>query len=228
MFRTLIQRAAKSAPRAKVPNVIASLGHHEECLSFVSHPGVMAIAKILEQYDLIGHKANFTQENVDAIREFDEELADKAQKALDNNLKINFMELEHINNPEFLKVCLEEKSILEQARQEVIKMPKGVYDQPKCLANYRRADTPWALHKYAKAATAEHILQSEQFLGPMTDEFKAKLKKEIDLDYDKEVAKLDAEFYQQAAYTIPPSRGKDDVLPARGQAEVSQEKLPSK
>merc|ERR1719480_319901 len=68
-------------------------------------------------------RANFTQDNVEAIKNFDPELARKAQIAYDHKLPINFTQLELID--EALPRLLEEKKQLEAAREEVSKLPVG-------------------------------------------------------------------------------------------------------
>merc|ERR1719191_720386 len=71
-------------------------------------------------------RATFTQENVDAMKEFDLELARKAQIALDNQLPVNFVQLDTIESE--LPRLLEEKKQLEGARAGVLKLPTGKAD----------------------------------------------------------------------------------------------------
>eukprot|EP00922_Rhytidocystis_sp_ex-Travisia-forbesii_P030794 GHVS01045435.1.p1 GENE.GHVS01045435.1~~GHVS01045435.1.p1 ORF type:complete len:156 (-),score=25.02 GHVS01045435.1:656-1123(-) len=98
----------------------------------------MAVAKLLEMPRLAKSQATFSQENIDAIREFDEELARKCQVAYDNGLHVNMMDLEHIDRPGYLEALKRDKSILEQARREVEALPLGgPYTMPKCLADYK-------------------------------------------------------------------------------------------
>merc|ERR1719191_2046113 len=59
-------------------------------------------------------RATFTQENVDAMKEFDLELARKAQIAFDNQLPVNFVQLDNIETE--LPRLLEEKKQLDAAR----------------------------------------------------------------------------------------------------------------
>merc|ERR1719261_1477999 len=61
-------------------------------------------------------RATFTQENVDAMKEFDLELARKAQIAYDNQLPTNFVQLDTIEQE--LPRLLEEKKQLDAAREE--------------------------------------------------------------------------------------------------------------
>merc|ERR1719181_790497 len=76
-------------------------------------------------------RANFTQDNVEKIKDFDPELARKAQIAYDHKLPINFQQLELIED--ILPRLLEEKTQLEAARTTVAKLPAGKYELPKEL-----------------------------------------------------------------------------------------------
>eukprot|EP00921_Rhytidocystis_pertsovi_P009766 GHVQ01015709.1.p1 GENE.GHVQ01015709.1~~GHVQ01015709.1.p1 ORF type:complete len:238 (+),score=27.27 GHVQ01015709.1:55-768(+) len=129
-----------------VPNVLVEFGTGAKRLSFVSHPGVMAVAKLLEMRSLVTPRAVFTQGNVDAIREFDEELARKCQIALDNGLVINMMDVEHIDRPGYVDKLVKDKAALEAARKEVMSLPVGgPYTIPKSLENYQQpeVDPKW-------------------------------------------------------------------------------------
>ena len=125
-MRMLLRRARllKSA----VPDVFASVGW-ENRVTFVSHPGVMAVAKLLEQKGITRMKATFNQELIHEIAEHDEELARKAQIALDNNLSVEWRALDFIE--EELPRLLEEKKQLESARMQVLNAKDGDYSQPK-------------------------------------------------------------------------------------------------
>merc|ERR1719326_1973857 len=114
----------------KVPDVFVQFGMEQQ-FRFVSHPGVMAVSKLLEQRMVTQMRANFTQENVEKIKDFDPELARKAQIAYDHKLPINFQQLELIED--ILPRLLEEKSQIEAARSEVAKLPPGTYTLPKNL-----------------------------------------------------------------------------------------------
>merc|ERR1719326_1868306 len=114
----------------KVPDVFVQFGMEQQ-FRFVSHPGVMAVSKLLEQRMVTQMRANFTQENVEKIKDFDPELARKAQIAYDHKLPINFQQLEMIED--ILPRLLEEKSQIEAARAEVAKLPPGKYELPKNL-----------------------------------------------------------------------------------------------
>lgn len=127
---------------SKVCDALVSFGVRQNKTTFISHPGVMAVSQLLEMKFITRPRANLTQENVNAIFEFDCELAKKAQIALDNNLPINFFDLEYIDRPEYLKLLLEEKQILEKAREEVLNRPKGKYEMPEILKNYKRVEPP--------------------------------------------------------------------------------------
>lgn len=126
----------------KVCDALVSFGVRQNKTTFISHPGVMAVSQLLEMKLITRPRAKLTQENVNAIFEFDNELAKKAQIAVDNNLPINFFDLEYIDRPEYLKLLLEEKEILEKARDEVLKRPKGNYEMPEILKNYKRVEPP--------------------------------------------------------------------------------------
>merc|ERR1719387_2639443 len=106
----------------KVPDVFVTFGVEQQ-FRFVSHPGVMAVSKLLEMKGIVQSRATFTQENVDAMKEFDTDLAKKAQIALDNGLPINFKTLDTIE--ENLPGLLEEKKQLEAARSETLKLGRG-------------------------------------------------------------------------------------------------------
>ena len=122
MLRSFHRRAAK------VPNVICQMGW-ENKITFINHPGVMAVSKLLELRYVTRPRANFTPETVERIAEYDEELARKAQIALDNNLAINFIDLETVE--EDLPRLLQEKQQLEVARKAVLEAPVGQYALPK-------------------------------------------------------------------------------------------------
>eukprot|EP00922_Rhytidocystis_sp_ex-Travisia-forbesii_P026271 GHVS01038473.1.p1 GENE.GHVS01038473.1~~GHVS01038473.1.p1 ORF type:complete len:251 (-),score=50.51 GHVS01038473.1:437-1189(-) len=124
--------------RQDVPSVLVHFGTAMYQVSFVSHPGVMAVAKLLEMPQLAKSQAAFTLENIEAIREFDEELARKCQVAYDNGLNVNMMDLEHIDRPGYLEALKRDKTILAKARAEVAALPLGgPYPMPKCLADYQ-------------------------------------------------------------------------------------------
>merc|ERR1712151_743136 len=77
-------------------------------------------------------RATFTQENIERMKEFDPELARKAQIAYDHKLPVNFQQLEIIEGS--LPRLLEEKQQLEAARSETAKLPVGgPYELPKSL-----------------------------------------------------------------------------------------------
>merc|ERR1719378_1174968 len=115
---------------ASVPNVFVSFGMEQQ-FRFISHPGVMAVSRLLEQSMVTQMRANFTQENIEKVKEFDPDLARKAQIAYDHKLPINFQQLEMIED--ILPRLLEEKNQIEAARSEVAKLPPGSYELPKSL-----------------------------------------------------------------------------------------------
>eukprot|EP00747_Dinoflagellata_sp_TGD_P027491 gnl/TRDRNA2_/TRDRNA2_132646_c0_seq4.p2 gnl/TRDRNA2_/TRDRNA2_132646_c0~~gnl/TRDRNA2_/TRDRNA2_132646_c0_seq4.p2 ORF type:complete len:166 (+),score=50.57 gnl/TRDRNA2_/TRDRNA2_132646_c0_seq4:92-589(+) len=114
----------------KAPDVFVTFGIEQQ-FRFISHPGVMAISKLLEMKQITRMRAHFTQDNVDKMKEFDPELSRKAQIALDNDLPVNFQQLELIDD--ILPRLMEEKKQLEVARTTVLKLPAGTYDFPKAL-----------------------------------------------------------------------------------------------
>jgi len=132
-FRSAAKFAvSRGLPRTaeKVPNCIVSFGH-EFRLHFVNHPGVMAVTKLLELRALVEKRANFTQGNIDEMKNFDEELAAKAQIAYDNGVAINMKELLDIEAN--LPKLLEEKAQLENARSVAHSLPEGQYNYPPGL-----------------------------------------------------------------------------------------------
>jgi len=118
------------ASAAKVPDVFVQFGLEQQ-FRFVSHPGVMAVSRLLEMRMATQMRANFTQENVEKVKDFDPDLARKAQIAFDHKLPINFQQLELIDD--ILPRLLEEKSQIETARAEVAALPPGNYELPKGL-----------------------------------------------------------------------------------------------
>merc|ERR1719215_2381459 len=112
----------------KVPDVFVQFGLEQQ-FRFISHPGVMAVSRLLEMRTITRMRANFTQENIEGMKAFDPDLARKAQIAFDNKLPVNFQQLELIE--ESLPRLLEEKTQLEKLRAEVAKLPIGKYDMPK-------------------------------------------------------------------------------------------------
>merc|ERR1719265_2068627 len=115
---------------SKVPDVFVQFGMEQQ-FRFVSHPGVMAVSKLLEMRSVTQMRANFTTDNINKIKDFDPDLARKAQIAYDHKLPINFQQLELIED--ILPRLLEEKTQIEAARAEVAKLPPGNYALPKNL-----------------------------------------------------------------------------------------------
>merc|ERR1712224_281972 len=114
----------------KVPAVFVNFGMEQQ-FRFVSHPGVMAVAKLLEMRQVTQMRANFTEDNIAAMTKFDPDLARKAQIAYDHKLPVNFQQLELIDD--ILPRLLEEKTQLETAREGVANLPLGTYELPKEL-----------------------------------------------------------------------------------------------
>mmetsp|Transcript_18018 Transcript_18018/g.38458 ORF Transcript_18018/g.38458 Transcript_18018/m.38458 type:complete len:171 (+) Transcript_18018:64-576(+) len=115
----------------KVPDVFVQFGLEQQ-FRFISHPGVMAVSKLLEMRTIARMRANFTQENIEKMKMFDPELARKAQIAYDHKLPINFQQLEIVEDT--LPRLLEEKKQLEAARLSAEQMKVGgPYELPKSL-----------------------------------------------------------------------------------------------
>merc|ERR1719469_1775534 len=77
-------------------------------------------------------RAHFTPESIEKMKDFDPDLARKAQIAYANQLPINFQQLELIE--ETLPRLLEEKTQLAAARKEVAQLPVGgPYTLPSTL-----------------------------------------------------------------------------------------------
>mmetsp|Transcript_83480 Transcript_83480/g.131919 ORF Transcript_83480/g.131919 Transcript_83480/m.131919 type:complete len:168 (+) Transcript_83480:70-573(+) len=123
-----LRRSLKIAD--KVPAVFVNFGMEQQ-FRFVSHPGVMAVAKLLEMRCVTQMRAHFTEENIAGVKKFDPELARKAQIAYDHKLPVNFCQLELIDD--ILPRLLNEKNQLEAAREEVTSLPAGSYELPKSL-----------------------------------------------------------------------------------------------
>merc|ERR1711865_1119949 len=115
------------AAATKVPDVFVQFGMEQQ-FRFVSHPGVMAVSKLLEMRMVSQMRANFTQDNIEKMKDFDPDLARKAQIAYDHKLPVNFQQLELIDN--ILPRLLEEKTRIEAARVGVAQLPPGNYELP--------------------------------------------------------------------------------------------------
>ncbi|CDJ44230.1 hypothetical protein, conserved [Eimeria tenella] len=134
--------AAAAAPKTEVPDVLVSFGNQADRITFVSHPGVMAVSKLLEMEHVTQFRAVLTQEDVNAITEFDPELAKKAQVAVDEGLAVNFQDLEYFDRNEFVAAFKKEQKMLQQARDEVLQAPPGSYELPKAAADYKLPQAP--------------------------------------------------------------------------------------
>merc|ERR1712194_65567 len=122
VFFTMALRIGCRRLGEKVPDVFVQFGMEQQ-FRFISHPGVMAVSKLLEMKTISRMRANFTQENIEGMKAFDPELARKAQIAFDNKLPVNFQQLEIIE--EYLPRLLEEKQQLDAARAGVAKIAVG-------------------------------------------------------------------------------------------------------
>mmetsp|Transcript_41987 Transcript_41987/g.76280 ORF Transcript_41987/g.76280 Transcript_41987/m.76280 type:complete len:172 (+) Transcript_41987:118-633(+) len=125
-----VRSLARCATKDTIPRCVVTFGIEQQ-FRFVSHPGVMAVAKLLDMRQIVKMRATFTQDNIEDMKAFDPELARKAQIAYDNKVPINFQQLELIE--ESLPRLLDEKKQLEVARSEVAKLPPGKYELPKSL-----------------------------------------------------------------------------------------------
>ncbi|CAK9006017.1 unnamed protein product [Durusdinium trenchii] len=81
--------------REPVPDVFMQFGLEQQ-FRFVSHPGIMVVSKLLEMRTIAQMRASFSQDNIEQMKNFDPELARKAQIAYDNKLPVNFQQLELI------------------------------------------------------------------------------------------------------------------------------------
>jgi len=153
MFRSLLRRE-------KVPDVLACFGAQNLKLVFISHPGVMAITRLMDAGRLFcKYRANFTQENIDELREWDPQLADKAQIAFDNDIKVNFTNLEYIDREKYLQQFVKEKETLDKIRKEVFALPPGKYDQTPSMKTYVGQEISF----YDKPALQPYIQLHEQY-----------------------------------------------------------------
>lgn len=110
-----------------IPYCITKFGHDEQ-VHFVQHPGVLAVARLLELRWITRMRATFTPQQVIEMGEYDEECAALADIACQHNLAINMIDMEKIE--ENLPRLLKEKEQLAVAREAVMALPKGKYDMP--------------------------------------------------------------------------------------------------
>lgn len=110
-----------------MPMCITKFGHEEQ-VHFVQHPGVMAVSRLLELRWITRMRATFTPQQVIEMGEYDEEVAALADIACQNNLSINFIDMEKIE--ENLPRLIKEKEQLAAAREAVMALPKGNYNMP--------------------------------------------------------------------------------------------------
>jgi len=111
-----------------IPHCITKFGHEEQ-VHFVQHPGVLAVARLLELRWITRMRATFTPQQVIEMGEYDEEVAALADIACQHNLSINFLDMEKIE--ENLPRLLKEKEQLAAAREAVMALEKGNYEMPK-------------------------------------------------------------------------------------------------
>ncbi|XP_022589727.2 uncharacterized protein LOC34617506 [Cyclospora cayetanensis] len=150
MLRAGRRLAAAMAPKgnpalhakAEVPDVLVSFGNQADQITFVSHPGVMAVSKLLEMGHVTQYRAVLTQSDVHAIAEHDPDLARKAQTAVDEGLAVNFQDLQYFDKPEFVAAFRKEQQLLKEVRGEVLNAPKGQYNIPKAVKDYKLPMAP--------------------------------------------------------------------------------------
>ncbi|KAL8273425.1 hypothetical protein Esti_002670 [Eimeria stiedai] len=136
------QANVSPSPKSEVPDVLVSFGNQADRITFVSHPGVMAVSKLLEMSHVAQHRAVLTQADVDAIAEYDPELSGKAQIAVDEKLAVNFQDLKYFDRPEYVAAFKKEQKLLQEARAEVLRAPKGQYNMPKAVKEYKLPMAP--------------------------------------------------------------------------------------
>ncbi|CAD7948872.1 unnamed protein product [Amoebophrya sp. A25] len=169
--RGALRRAASAAPSAggqgaKV--VPMSLCCHGNAYAFhyLNHPGVMAVSTLLEMKGVVDMRANFTQENVEALKEFDVELARKGQIALDHGLAVNFLDLEYID--ETLPRLLIEKELSQMAQLDILQRKDGDYAPMKSLEPRKKEAVNAAMLKmpsvYKKKMLEDSLHVIETFL----------------------------------------------------------------
>mmetsp|Transcript_4782 Transcript_4782/g.11074 ORF Transcript_4782/g.11074 Transcript_4782/m.11074 type:complete len:291 (+) Transcript_4782:165-1037(+) len=198
MFRALVRRASSTAvakappqpaskapPREKVPDCMVSFGVQDQKLTFISHPGVMAIARLTELGPIVMWRGHLTQEHVDAFAEFDDELARKAQIAVDHDLPVNMIELEYIERPGYLDRLLKDKAQLEEIRREVMAMPPGDYSQPKSVEGYKRPDIGIEQRGWPPPMEGMHLFDGKLTSGTPLPEERERLMREGFLPSDK-------------------------------------------
>eukprot|EP00392_Amoebophrya_sp_AT5.2_P016912 g17220.t1 len=134
----------------------------------------MAISTLLEMKGVVDMRANFTQENIEAIKvlccicymEFDAELARKGQIALDHDLAVNFLDLEYID--ETLPRLLIEKELSQQAQLDVLQRKQGDYSGVKSLESKKKDAVSAAMLKmptvYKKKMLEDSLHVLETFL----------------------------------------------------------------
>jgi len=84
-------------------------------------------------------RANFTQEQIEALKEYDVEIARKAQIAHDHGLACNFIDLERIET--HLPKLLKEKEQLDAARAEVMQRKVGDYSPIRTPIDWCKPET---------------------------------------------------------------------------------------
>lgn len=64
--------------------------------------------------------------------------AQKAQIAVDEDMAVNFQDLQYFDRPEFVAAFRKEQQLLKEVRAEVLGAPKGQYNMPKAVKDYKQ------------------------------------------------------------------------------------------
>ncbi|CAD7968748.1 unnamed protein product [Amoebophrya sp. A120] len=134
---------------------------------YLNHPGVMAISTLLEMKGIVDMRANFTQENIEALKEFDAELARKGQIALDHDLAVNFLDLEYID--ETLPRLLIEKELCQQAQLDVLQRKDGDFSPVKSLEGKKKDAVNAAMLKMPAAYKKKMLEDSLHVIESFVD-----------------------------------------------------------
>ncbi len=111
----------------KAPDVFAHLGW-ERVLPFISHPGVLAFAALLNQKSLVQWRAHFTDDVCDQMKHFDVDLYEHSKIALKEKLPVTWKQLDHL--PEHMTRLKAEYEQIRLARSQVLGSAVGNYSMP--------------------------------------------------------------------------------------------------
>eukprot|EP01068_Selenidium_serpulae_P006596 Selendium_serpulae@DN4450_c1_g1_i1.p1 len=211
-------RVAGRAARGAVPEVLAQFGAREQRTVFRSHPAVMMVARLLEMRHLVRPRAVPTAQNVEDIRKFDAALSQKVKIAVDNGLSINFQELEHLDRPEYLAICLAEKQKLNAIRNEVSRMAAGEYKVPSALEGFTAADPAPRAWRTEELTVPKEAFKVEPWLSDEVD-----VQDAVDSHVRKRVAQLAGSAMPR---TPAPTAAKTDMLPPELQRRSGDKAAP--